>query len=128
MRSYGPMRVWIMKLRYRAKKRRILCVFPRYTSSFGTMHHAYPLMHGVKAFMPPQGILLIAAYLPKEWEVRFVDENIKRATDDDYRWADVIFMSGMHVQRDHILTINERAHHFGNLTVLDGQSVSGGPA
>ena len=31
--------------------RRILCVFPRYTSSFGTFEHAYPLTDGVQAFM-----------------------------------------------------------------------------
>ena len=46
--------------------RRILCVFPRYTSSFGTFEYAYPLTDGVQAFMPPQGLLLIAAYLPDE--------------------------------------------------------------
>ena len=56
--------------------RRILCVFPRYTSSFGTFEHAYPLTDGVKGFMPPQGLLVIAAYLPANWPVRFVDENI----------------------------------------------------
>ena len=55
--------------------RRILCVFPRYAPSFGTFHHAYALMDGVRAFMPPQGILIIAAYLPEQWEVRLVDEN-----------------------------------------------------
>jgi len=33
-------------------------------------------MYGVKAFMPPQGLLLIAAYMPESWPVRFVDENI----------------------------------------------------
>jgi hypothetical protein len=48
--------------------RRILCVFPRYARSFGTFDNAYPLL-GVKAFMPPQGLLVIAAYLPKHWEV-----------------------------------------------------------
>jgi len=26
--------------------RRILCVFPRYTSAFGTFEHAYPLTDG----------------------------------------------------------------------------------
>src|SRR5947207_10148186 len=41
--------------------RRILCVFPRYTPSFGTFEHSYPLTDGVQAFMPPQGLLLIAA-------------------------------------------------------------------
>jgi len=45
-------------------RRRILCVFPRYTPAFGTFNHAYRLMKGVRAFMPPQGLLLIAAYMP----------------------------------------------------------------
>ena len=91
------------------------------------MHHAYPLMRGVKAFMPPQGILVIASYMPGEWEVRFVDENRSLATDADYAWADVVIMSGMHVQRDHICEINRRAHSFDKVTVLGGPSVSGCP-
>ena len=45
-------------------KRRVLCVFPHYTPAFGTFNHAYRLMKGVRAFMPPQGLLLIAAYMP----------------------------------------------------------------
>ena len=60
-------------------RRRVLCVFPHYTPSFGTFHHAYRLMKGVRAFMPPQGLLLIAAYMPEEWPVRFIDENIRNA-------------------------------------------------
>ena len=55
--------------------RRILCVFPRYTSSFGTFEYAYPLTDGVQAFMPPQGLLLIAAYLPANWSVRLIDDD-----------------------------------------------------
>ena len=108
-------------------RRKILCVFPKYTRSFGTMHHAYPLMRGVQAFMPPQGILVTAAYLPKTWEVRFVDENLAPAKDADYKWADVVLLSGMHVQRDFIMKINARAHSFGKITVLGGPSVSGCP-
>ena len=107
--------------------RRILCVFPRYARSFGTLHHAYPLIRGVKAFMPPQGLLLIAAALPREWRVRFVDENIAPAADADFIWADAVFISGMHVQRQHIRRINKRAHGFGKLTVLGGPSVSACP-
>ena len=62
-----------------ANVRRILCVFPAYTKAFGTFDHAFPLMGPVKAFMPPQGILLLAALLPREWQVQFVDENIDYA-------------------------------------------------
>jgi radical SAM superfamily enzyme YgiQ (UPF0313 family) len=77
--------------------------------------------------MPPQGLLVIAAYLPAEWQVRFIDENKAPATERDYRWADAVFISGMHVQRSHILAINERAHAQGKLTVLGGPSVSASP-
>jgi hypothetical protein len=30
--------------------------------------------------MPPQGLLLVAAYLNETWRVRFVDENARGAT------------------------------------------------
>ncbi|MBE9011789.1 cobalamin-dependent protein, partial [Pseudanabaenaceae cyanobacterium LEGE 13415] len=106
--------------------RKILCVFPTYSRSFGTFHHAFKLK-GVKAFMPPQGLLIVAAYLPQEWEVRFVDENVRAATAADYRWADVVIVSGMHIQRPQIQQINELAHRAGKITVLGGPSVSGCP-
>jgi radical SAM superfamily enzyme YgiQ (UPF0313 family) len=106
--------------------RRILCVFPRYTRSFGTFHNAYPLL-GAKAFMPPQGLMLIAAYLPKHWQVRFVDENVAPAKERDYRWADAVLVSGMHAQRPLINEINRRAHALGKVTALGGPSVSGCP-
>lgn len=108
--------------------RKILCVFPSYSRSFGTFHHAYPLMgRQVRAFMPPQGILLVAAYLPKTWEVRLIDENVAPAKDADYEWADVVITSGMHIQREQINAINARAHKFGKLTAVGGPSVSGCP-
>ncbi|MCJ2039756.1 B12-binding domain-containing radical SAM protein [Methylobacterium sp. J-059] len=108
-------------------QRRILCVFPAYTPSFGTFSHAYPLMGGVKAFMPPQGLLLISAYMPETWECRFVDENIKRATLEEFAWADAVFVSGMHIQEPQIHEIAKRAHAAGKVTVLGGPSVSGAP-
>jgi hopanoid C-2 methylase len=107
--------------------RRILCVFPEYSRSFGTLHFAYPFIPGVKAFMPPQGILAIASYLQKSWEVRFIDENIGRAKAADYKWADAVLVSGMHIQRPQINRINELAHGHGKLTVLGGPSVSAVP-
>jgi len=110
-----------------SSKRRILCVFPAYTPSFGTFSHAYPLMGGVKAFMPPQGLLLIAAYMPETWECRFIDENIRRAGPADFAWADAVFVSGMHIQEPQIHDIRDRARAAGKVTVLGGPSVSGAP-
>jgi len=108
--------------------RRILCVFPKYAPSFGTFEHAYPLMPGVEAFMPPQGPLTVAAYLPDAWDVRFADENLQPIDDEQLAWADVVLLSGMHVQRRRIEHLNRRAQALGKLTVLGGPSVSGCPS
>jgi hopanoid C-2 methylase len=107
--------------------RRILCVFPRYTSAFGTFEHAYPLTDGVQAFMPPQGLLLIAAYLPADWPVRFIDENIRPATEEDFKWAEAVFVSGMHIQRQQMNEICRRAHGFNLPVAIGGPSVSACP-
>jgi hopanoid C-2 methylase len=107
--------------------RRVLCIFPAYTPSFGIFSHAYRLLPRVRAFMPPQGLLLIAAYLPTSWPVRFIDENISQATAADFDWADFVFVSGMHIQAPQIHDIAKRAKRADKVIVLGGPSVSGAP-
>ena len=99
--------------------RRILCVFPRYAPSFGTFEYAFPLTGDVQAFMPPQGLLVVAASLPASWEVRFIDENIESATIDDFRWADAVFVSGMHLQQRQMEHICQRAHALDSVDAED---------
>ena len=111
-----------------ARVRRILCVYPRYAKSFGTFQYSYPFFGGrVRAFMPPQGLLTVAAYLPESWPVRFVDENVRAATTSDFRWADAVFVSGMHIQRGHINDVIARAHAQGRPVAVGGPSPSGCP-
>src|SRR5256712_13809595 len=100
-----------MRTRYPSTRlRRVLCISPRYAPSFGTFQYAYPFFGGrVRAFMPPQGLLVVAAYLPESWEVHFFDENAGAATVSDFDWADAVFVSGMHVQRPFIDEIIEPA-------------------
>ena len=116
-----------MRSRVNARNvRRVLCVSPPYAPAFGTFSHALRLV-GAKAFMPPQGLLLIANYLPANWPVRFIDENIARATATDFEWADVVFVTGMHIQAPQIHDILDRAHAAGKIAALGGPSVSGVP-
>src|SRR5215471_19971440 len=109
------------------RARRILCVFPRYEPSLGSFEYAYDITGHLRAFMPPQGLLVIAASLPSGWQVRFVDENIDPAEPEDFAWADAVFVSGMHVQRHRIIDICRRAHAAGKPAVLGGPSVSASP-
>src|SRR3984885_8693369 len=96
-------------------KRRVLCVFPAYTPSFGTFAHAFRLMYRVRAFMPPQGLLLIAAYLPASWPVRFIDENTARAKAADFAWADIVMANGIHIQLRQMHDIGARARAAGKV-------------
>ena len=114
-------------MRGEGSARRVLCVFPRYTPSFGTFEYSYPLTDGARAFMPPQGLLVIAAYLPADWEIRFIDENMRPATEPDFAWAEVVFVSGMHIQRRQMNDICRRAHAFDRPVALGGPSVSACP-
>ena len=109
-----------------ASNRRILCIFPAYAPAFGTFSHAFRLV-GAKAFMPPQGILLIANYVPEKWSVRFIDENMQRALNSDFAWADAVFVTGMHIQEAEIHDVCRRAKACGKVTLLGGPSVSAAP-
>ena len=59
--------------------------------------------------------------------IRFIDENVQPATEDDLRWADVVFTTGMHIQREQITGIIARAHNAGKAVVLGGPSASAAP-
>jgi hopanoid C-2 methylase len=107
--------------------RKLLLVFPKYAPSFGSFEYAYPLTPGVSAFMPPQGLLVVAAAVPSGWQVRFIDENIEPAHSADFLWADAVLVSGMHIQRPQIESIRRRAQALGKTTVLGGSSVSACP-
>ena len=109
------------------QRRRILCVFPKYGTSFGTFNYSFPLTPPVKAFMPPQGLLLIAALMPEIWQVRFVDENDTEASEEDFRWAEAVFTSGMHIQREAIRNVIDRGHRAGKLVALGGASATAAP-
>jgi len=32
-----------------------------------------------------------------EWEIKFIDENVARVKPEEFAWADVVFISGMHI-------------------------------
>jgi radical SAM superfamily enzyme YgiQ (UPF0313 family) len=56
-----------------------------------------------------------------------VDENTRPVRPEELEWAEVVLLSGMHVQRRRINELNQQAHEAGKLTVLGGPSVSAAP-
>jgi radical SAM superfamily enzyme YgiQ (UPF0313 family) len=77
--------------------------------------------------MPPLGLLTVAAMLPKHWEVKLVDLNVQKLKQSDLAWADAVFLSGMLVQRDHLLALADQARAAGKTVVVGGPVATTSP-
>ena len=97
---------------------KILLVYPSYPDTFWSFKHAIKFV-SKKAFMPPLGLLTVAALLPKTWKLKLVDLNADLLKDEDIQWADYIFLSAMEVQQRSVREILVRAK-FHNKKVVAG--------
>jgi radical SAM superfamily enzyme YgiQ (UPF0313 family) len=98
----------------------ILLVYPRYPDTFWSFKHALKLM-SKKAFIPPLGLLTVAALLPKTWKLKLVNLNMETLKDEDIRWSDYVFLSAMEVQQASVEEV------IGRVKTLGKKMVAGGP-
>src|SRR4029077_19406245 len=94
-----------------------LLVYPEWPDTYWSFKNALPF-EGKKSVFPPLGLLTVAALLPKSWEQRLVDINIRQVSDADLEWADVVMISAMLVQKDGMLHILSRCRERGLRTVV----------
>jgi len=83
------------------------------------MQHALPLV-GRKAFMPPLGLMTIAAMTPSQYEIRIVDMNCGPLTDEDICWADMVLFSAMMMQQNTLFQASKRCREAGKKVVFGG--------
>jgi radical SAM superfamily enzyme YgiQ (UPF0313 family) len=102
---------------------KVLLVYPEFPDTFWSFKHALPFQ-GKRSAYPPLGLLTVSAMLPASWERRVVDLNVRRMTDSDLDWADVVFFSGMMVQGPSMKTHIARAKARGLRTVVGGPIAS----
>ena len=72
--------------------------------------------------MPPLGLITVAALFPKNWTIRLSDRTFDELLDADILWADLVMISGMHVQKTDIIDILARARRLGRRTMVGGPS------
>jgi radical SAM superfamily enzyme YgiQ (UPF0313 family) len=104
-----------------------LLVYPEFPETYWSFKHALKFL-GKRAAQPPLGLMTIAALLPDSWNKRLVDTNVERLRERDLDWADVVFLSGMHIQREPLLALVERCRKRGLRTVVGGPIASSLPA
>jgi radical SAM superfamily enzyme YgiQ (UPF0313 family) len=104
-----------------------LLIYPEFPDTYWSFKHALKFL-GKKAAQPPLGLMTIAALLPKAWKKRLIDTNVERLHDRDLLWADVVMLSGMHIQQQTLVAIVERCKALGRRTVVGGPIASSLPA
>jgi radical SAM superfamily enzyme YgiQ (UPF0313 family) len=76
----------------------VLLLYPEFPNGFWSFKYALKFI-GCKAALPPLGLVTVAAMLPKAWNLRLVDMNVRKLEDSDLSWADCALISAMVVQR-----------------------------
>ncbi|NPV86452.1 MAG: B12-binding domain-containing radical SAM protein [Anaerolineae bacterium] len=97
----------------------ILLVYPEFPDTFWSFKHALRFV-GKKASSPPLGLVTVAAMLPKGWQTRLVDLNVKSLHKRDLEWADYVFVSAMTVQRQSAYDVIARSKAAGVKVVAGG--------
>ena len=103
-----------------------LLLYPRFPDTFWSFKHALRFMRK-RAATPPLGLLTVAAMLPAAWTKRLVDVNVSTLRDEDLGWADIVFISGMIVQRESACQIIARCQCAGVKVVAGGPLFTGDP-
>lgn len=98
---------------------RALLIAPQFPDTFWSFRHALRFIKK-RASFPPLGLLTVAGLLPREWEVRLVDTNVRPLAERDLRWADSAWIGGMTVQKDSARQIIDRCRAAGLTTVVGG--------
>ena len=97
-----------------------LLIFPQYPDSFWSFKHALRFI-SKKAAVPPLGLITVSAMLPPTWQKKLVDMNVSPLKIQDIQWADYVFLSAMHIQKESVNAVIEECRK------QDVKIVAGGP-
>ena len=98
---------------------KILLVHPEYPPTFWSFKHVLRFV-SKKAAYPPLGLLTVAGMLPQDWELKLIDLNVEKLSDEDIHWADMVMVSAMLVQRKSVTEILNRCRKLGAKVVAGG--------
>jgi len=96
-----------------------LLLYPQFPQSFWS-YDRFMAMAGLKAVIPPLGIITVAALLPQTWELRFRDRNVTCETTADWEWCDLVILSAMLVQQSDFQALIQKAVRLGKKVAVGG--------
>jgi radical SAM superfamily enzyme YgiQ (UPF0313 family) len=105
---------------------KVLLVYPSIPDTFWSFKHILKFIRKRAAHVP-LGLLTIGSMLPQDWETKLVDMNVEPLTDGDLKWADMVFIGAMVVQKDSVRDVVRRAKDLKKPIVAGGPLFSSTP-
>jgi radical SAM superfamily enzyme YgiQ (UPF0313 family) len=96
-----------------------LLLWPIMPNSFWSYQETLDLA-GLRSTNPPLGLITVAAMLPSNWEIRFVDRNVHLETDDDWGWCDLVIISAMIIQKQDFQELIQKGVALGKKVAVGG--------
>lgn len=98
---------------------KVLLIFPLMPQSFFSFPKVVHRL-GCKALFPSLSLITVAALLPKEWQLRLVDQNVEPVTEPLWDWAELVMISGMIIQGPNMLALIREAKARGKTVIVGG--------
>jgi radical SAM superfamily enzyme YgiQ (UPF0313 family) len=96
-----------------------LLLWPKMPNSFWSYQETLDLA-GLRATNPPLGLITVAAMLPKEWEIRLVDRNVREETQEEWAWCDIAIISAMVIQKKDFWELIQKGVALGKKVAVGG--------
>ncbi len=100
-----------------------LLIYPEFPATYWNFKYILKLISR-KATEPPLGLLTVSSLLPESWNKKLVDMNVSNLKDRDIRWADLVFISGIDIQKNSFEYALKRCHRLGVKIIAGGPMVT----
>jgi len=96
-----------------------LLLWPLMPNSFWSYQETLDLA-GLRSTNPPLGLITVAAMLPADWDIRFVDRNVRSETEDDWNWCELVIISAMIIQKQDFRELIQKGVALGKKVAVGG--------
>ena len=98
---------------------KVLLIHPPNPDTVLTEKRALQLI-GKKGLIPPLGLLTVAALLPSEWDLKFVDAALGEIPPADLNACQLMMVTGTNYQEEQIIRIIEEGKKLGKTVIVGG--------
>ena len=99
--------------------KKVLLVYPQFPITYWSFKYSLEFI-GKRSVFPPLGLLTVAAMLPQNWKIDFIDMNIDTLDPEIIPHYDMVFLSAMLIQQESFNYVASLCKNYGVPVVAGG--------